>query len=242
MDRYEPHRSTATEAARACPRRSRARGAGRAPASTASPRSSPRCRPGSTSTPSGRWRRRAPPIAAPGGQGRRAAARRAGRHQGHHRHRRHADRERLPLHRAAARARTPPASRRCARAGAVIMGKTVTTELATFTPGKTRNPHNPAHTPGGSSSGSAAAVGGRHGAARDRHADQRLGHPAGGLLRRLRAQADLRAHPAHRRADPVAARSTRSACTAARWRTWRSSPSSGRIRRARRGQPGHSNT
>ena len=44
------------------------------------------------------------------------------------------------------------------RAGAVIMGKTVTTELATFTPGKTRNPRNPEHTPGGSSSGSAAAV------------------------------------------------------------------------------------
>ena len=43
-------------------------------------------------------------------------------------------------------------------AGAVIMGKTVTTEFATFTPGKTRNPHDPARTPGGSSSGSAAAV------------------------------------------------------------------------------------
>ncbi len=43
-------------------------------------------------------------------------------------------------------------------AGAVIMGKTVTTECATYAPGKTRNPHNPAHTPGGSSSGSAAAV------------------------------------------------------------------------------------
>ena len=43
-------------------------------------------------------------------------------------------------------------------AGAVIMGKTVTTECATYSPGKTRNPHNPAHTPGGSSSGSAAAV------------------------------------------------------------------------------------
>ena len=43
-------------------------------------------------------------------------------------------------------------------AGAVILGKTVTTELATYAPGKTRNPHNPAHTPGGSSSGSAAAV------------------------------------------------------------------------------------
>lgn len=43
-------------------------------------------------------------------------------------------------------------------AGAVIMGKTVTTECAYFHPGKTRNPHNPEHTPGGSSSGSAAAV------------------------------------------------------------------------------------
>ncbi len=43
-------------------------------------------------------------------------------------------------------------------AGAVIMGKTVTTELAVFGPGKTKNPHNPTHTPGGSSSGSAAAV------------------------------------------------------------------------------------
>jgi len=43
-------------------------------------------------------------------------------------------------------------------AGAVILGKTVTTEFATYAPGKTRNPHNPRHTPGGSSSGSAAAV------------------------------------------------------------------------------------
>jgi Asp-tRNA(Asn)/Glu-tRNA(Gln) amidotransferase A subunit family amidase len=43
-------------------------------------------------------------------------------------------------------------------AGAVILGKTVTTELAYFAPGKTRNPHDPARTPGGSSSGSAAAV------------------------------------------------------------------------------------
>jgi len=43
-------------------------------------------------------------------------------------------------------------------AGAVVMGKTVTTELAAYGPGKTRNPHNPEHTPGGSSSGSAAAV------------------------------------------------------------------------------------
>jgi Asp-tRNA(Asn)/Glu-tRNA(Gln) amidotransferase A subunit family amidase len=42
--------------------------------------------------------------------------------------------------------------------GAVIVGKTVTTELAVYHPGKTRNPHDPERTPGGSSSGSAAAV------------------------------------------------------------------------------------
>ncbi len=43
-------------------------------------------------------------------------------------------------------------------AGAVVLGKTVTTEFATRQPGPTVNPHNPAHTPGGSSSGSAAGV------------------------------------------------------------------------------------
>src|SRR5436853_2146708 len=43
-------------------------------------------------------------------------------------------------------------------AGAVILGKTVTAEFAGMFPGPTANPHNPAHTPGGSSSGSAAAV------------------------------------------------------------------------------------
>lgn len=48
---------------------------------------------------------------------------------------------------------------RLKKAGALILGKTVTTEFAYFTPGPTRNPHNPEHTPGGSSSGSAAAVG-----------------------------------------------------------------------------------
>jgi Asp-tRNA(Asn)/Glu-tRNA(Gln) amidotransferase A subunit family amidase len=47
---------------------------------------------------------------------------------------------------------------RLREAGAVILGKTVTTELAVFSPGKTRNPHDVNRTPGGSSSGSAAAV------------------------------------------------------------------------------------
>jgi len=58
--------------------------------------------------------------------------------------------------------RTPRADAAAVRSlrasGAVILGKTVTTECAYFAPGKTRNPHNPEHTPGGSSSGSAAAV------------------------------------------------------------------------------------
>jgi Asp-tRNA(Asn)/Glu-tRNA(Gln) amidotransferase A subunit family amidase len=43
-------------------------------------------------------------------------------------------------------------------AGAVVLGKTVTTEMAVYAPGKTTNPHDPRRTPGGSSSGSAAAV------------------------------------------------------------------------------------
>src|SRR5918996_2361814 len=43
-------------------------------------------------------------------------------------------------------------------AGALFFGKTVTAEFAYFAPGPTRNPHHPEHTPGGSSSGSAAAV------------------------------------------------------------------------------------
>jgi Asp-tRNA(Asn)/Glu-tRNA(Gln) amidotransferase A subunit family amidase len=47
---------------------------------------------------------------------------------------------------------------RLRRAGALILGKTVTAEFATYSPGPTRNPRDPSRTPGGSSSGSAAAV------------------------------------------------------------------------------------
>ncbi|MEC8852275.1 MAG: amidase, partial [Pseudomonadota bacterium] len=43
-------------------------------------------------------------------------------------------------------------------ADGLVLGKSVTTEFAWRNPGPTTNPHNPAHTPGGSSSGSAAAV------------------------------------------------------------------------------------
>jgi Asp-tRNA(Asn)/Glu-tRNA(Gln) amidotransferase A subunit family amidase len=51
-----------------------------------------------------------------------------------------------------------PALTTLKRNGALVLGKTVTTEFAYFEPGPTRNPHNLAHTPGGSSSGSAASV------------------------------------------------------------------------------------
>ncbi len=64
---------------------------------------------------------------------------------------------------AAFKGRRPDADAVCVaalrRAGAIVLGKTVTTELANLTPSHTRNPVNQAHTPGGSSAGSAAAVG-----------------------------------------------------------------------------------
>jgi Asp-tRNA(Asn)/Glu-tRNA(Gln) amidotransferase A subunit family amidase len=77
-------------------------------------------------------------------------------------------------------------------AGAVVIGKTVTTELAYFTPGPTANPCNPAHTPGGSSSGSAAAVADGMVPLALGTPDSGLVDPAGVLLRRVRAEADLR--------------------------------------------------
>ncbi len=63
-----------------------------------------------------------------------------------------------PLHRGRQPARDATLVSLLREAGAIILGKTVTAELAVLSPGKTRNPHNPAHSPGGSSSGSAAAV------------------------------------------------------------------------------------
>ncbi len=58
--------------------------------------------------------------------------------------------------------RRPAADAACVaalrRSGGVVMGQTVTTEMAYYSPGKTRNPRDPSRTPGGSSSGSAAAV------------------------------------------------------------------------------------
>ena len=60
-------------------------------------------------------------------------------------------------------------------AGAVVLGKTVSTEFAYVAPGSTRNPRNTAHTPGGSSSGSAAAVA-------DAHVPLALGTQTGGSV------------------------------------------------------------
>jgi Asp-tRNA(Asn)/Glu-tRNA(Gln) amidotransferase A subunit family amidase len=63
-----------------------------------------------------------------------------------------------PLHAGRMARQDAGAVARLRQAGAVIMGKTVTTEFACYHPGKTANPRDPARTPGGSSSGSAAAV------------------------------------------------------------------------------------
>jgi len=63
-----------------------------------------------------------------------------------------------PLHAGRTPSRDAAVIARLRGAGALIMGKTVTTEFACGASGKTRNPHDPAYSPGGSSSGSAAAV------------------------------------------------------------------------------------
>jgi len=63
-----------------------------------------------------------------------------------------------PIYRGHRPARDAACVRALREAGAVVLGKTVTTEFASYRPGKTRKPHDPSRTPGGSSSGSAAAV------------------------------------------------------------------------------------
>ena len=63
-----------------------------------------------------------------------------------------------PIHRGHQPSHDAESVRRLREAGAIVLGKTVTTEFAVYSPGKTRNPHDPSRTPGGSSSGSAAAV------------------------------------------------------------------------------------
>ncbi len=66
-----------------------------------------------------------------------------------------------PIHRGRRPGRDAACVALMRKAGGVLLGKTVTTEFANLHPGRTHNPHDPARTPGGSSSGSAAAVGDR---------------------------------------------------------------------------------
>lgn len=89
----------------------------------------------------------------------------------------------------------PPRNASCiellTNAGAILLGKSVTTEFAYFSPGPTRNPHNTDHTPGGSSSGSAAAVA-------DRMASFGLGSQTAGSLTRPAAYCGIFGYKASR--------------------------------------------
>ena len=76
--------------------------------------------------------------------------------------------------------------------GAVLVGKTVTVCFGGGDPARTRNPFDTRRTPGGSSSGTAAAVALAHAASRARHPRAGLDHPSAKFLRRLCTQAHLR--------------------------------------------------
>ena len=129
------------------------------------------------------------------------------RSQGHHRDGGSSDRDEQPHLRGLAvgagrRVRAGSAPRR----GAVLLGKTVTTEFAAGRSGPTVNPHDPARTPGGSSSGSAAAVAAGMVPGRARLPGRGLHDTARVLLRSRRLQAhrrdDLHGRGSHRRAHP----------------------------------------
>ncbi len=87
---------------------------------------------------------------------------------------------------------------RARAAGAIVLGKTVTTEFAAFTPGRTANPRHS----GAYARRLVERLGGgrrrRHGAARARHPDGGVGDPPGGLLRLRRLQAELWPHKSRR--------------------------------------------
>ena len=137
-------------------------------------------------------------------QGAGPAARRADRHQGHLRHRRHADRIRLAAvgrpHAAPRRRRRRPAARGRRR----DHGQDRDHGIRLFPSRQDPEPARPRAHAGRLVERLGGGGRGRHGAGRDRLADQRLGDPAGGVLRRGRLQADARADLAHRRADAVA--------------------------------------
>ena len=134
----------------------------------------------------------------------RPAARHPHRGQGRAGHRRHAQPVRIAdLGQTGSRGPTPPPSHGRAVPAPSSYGKTVTTEFATRKPGPTMNPANPAHTPGGSSSGSAAGVGA--GLFPLAYGTQTAGSVIrpGRLLRRRRLQAQLRPDQPHRHEDHV---------------------------------------
>lgn len=91
----------------------------------------------------------------------------------------------------------------CREQGAIFPGKTVTTEFAAFNPGKTRNPHRLTHTPGGSSSGSAAAVADCMVPLAFASQTGCLGHSACGLLRYRRLQTELWAYQSYWHQEPL---------------------------------------
>ena len=101
-------------------------------------------------------------------------------------------------------------------AGAVIIGKTVTTEFAYFHAGQDAQPARPARTPGGSSSGSAAAVAAGMVPLALGIADQRFGDPTRPRSAASTATSRPRHDLAPRRPDAVARRSIMSACLRAR--------------------------
>ena len=82
------------------------------------------------------------------------------------------------------------------RGGRVIVGKTVTTELATFVPSRTCNPQNPITHLGDLRLGRRAVAAGNGRSAGDRDTNRRLDHPARRLLRRGRLQTHLSARAA----------------------------------------------
>ena len=145
-----------------------------------------------------------------------AAARHSGRHQGHHRHRGHADRERHACC-------TPGARRRRMRPSCACCARPARSSSARPSPPSsppTRRARRAIRTIRHTHAGRLVerlgrGGGGAHGAARPRHPDQRLGDPAGRLLRRVRLQTQLRLDPAAWRAQTVADRWTRWACSRA---------------------------
>ena len=194
-----------------------------------------RCRRGRTSMPRARWPRpaRATPSPPPAASADLFTACRWGS-------RTSSTSRACRRRRARGRSRTPRPTRdatvvaRLRAAGAVIVGKTHTTQFAYRDPAPTRNPWNHEHTPGGSSSGSAAAVATRMVPCALGIADGRLDPASGRVLRRGRPQGPARCSCRSTASCRWGGRSTTSARSRARWPTPRSSSASWRDARSSR--------